>query len=158
MTSPCTLPLSAWVGKRSTRDRGWSRCAARDDSPLTDLHLLTYYTYLLMYLLTYLRARRPRGYQEVPARTRALPRADVSREQSVVSTNLLTCLLLTNTCLLLTCLLKRFDRECGERRYTPETYARVRDSYGSANPRAKSVTDFVKACASDTRATNQEWS
>ena len=104
MTSPCTLPLSAWVGKGSTRDRGW--CAARDDSPLTDLHLLTYYTYLLMYLLTYLRARRPRGYQEVPARTRALPRADVSREQSVVSTNLLTCLLLTNTCLLLTCLLK----------------------------------------------------
>ena len=66
----------------------------------------TYYTHLLMYLLTYLRARRPRGYQEVPARTRALPRADVRREQSVVSTNLLTCLLLTDTCLLLTCLLK----------------------------------------------------
>ena len=43
---------------------------------------------------------------------------------------------------------QRFDRECGERRYTRETYARVRDSYGSA-PQAKSVTDFVKACASD---------
>ena len=42
-----------------------------------------------------------------------------------------------------------FDRECGERRYTPETYARVPDSFGSANVRAKSVTDFVKACAND---------
>ena len=47
------------------------------------------------------------------------------------------------------CMWRRFDRECGERRYTPETYARVPDSYGPASACAKSVADFVEACTSD---------